>query len=230
MTKNIKFIPSFQLKNFWNVIDTPSSAKSLIPEWYKKEPMWKENNKYLLDGPNGITFKGCIPFLDAIISGYMIKTWCEIKVVNQDGIPRISWGPGPEPAVVREPANMPIPLGCSEQHFAWNLGFGFEIPKGYSMLVTHPMNRFDLPFITTSAIIDESIMYPGKASFWIKKDFQGIIPINTPIAQIIPFKREDWNSTRSEELSERAFDQVKKKNFFISGFYKKNIHQKKDYK
>jgi hypothetical protein len=33
---------------------------------------------------------------------------------------------------------------------------------------------------------------PVNFPFFIRKDFEGIIPAGTPIAQAIPFKRTDW--------------------------------------
>jgi hypothetical protein len=65
---------------------------------------------------------------------------------------------------------------------------------------------------------------------WIKEDFNGIIPINTPILQIIPFKRENWKSESREDLVNYAKIKIAEKNKYLSGFYKKFIRQKKTYK
>jgi hypothetical protein len=62
-------------------------------------------------------------------------------------------------------------------------------------LVTQPFNRFDLPFLNTSGIIDtDKVHYPGSLPFFIAKGWSGTLKAGTPFAQIFPFKREDWSS------------------------------------
>jgi hypothetical protein len=57
------------------------------------------------------------------------------------------------------------------------------------------LNRFDLPFTTTSGIMDsDSYSTSGNLPFFIKKGFTGVIPAGTPIAQLIPIKRTSWTS------------------------------------
>jgi hypothetical protein len=61
------------------------------------------------------------------------------------------------------------------------------------VLLTHPLNREDLPFHVTSGIIDSDVFFnAGNIPFFIKEDFEGVIPKGTPIAQLIPIKRYDW--------------------------------------
>jgi hypothetical protein len=87
------------------------------------------------------------------------------------------------------------PEGYHEDHFHWWPNWGIELPKGYSLLVLSPINRYDLPFLTVGGIIDsDEYILPGLTPFFIKKGFIGKIPAGTPFVQVIPFKREDWNS------------------------------------
>jgi hypothetical protein len=97
------------------------------------------------------------------------------------------------------------------------------------MLVTHPLNRFDLPFTTVSGIVDEGVPWGGNFSFWVNKGFQGVIPKGTPIAQIIPFKTESWKSEKSTYLVDYAKKRLHEKTTFVSGYYKKFIHKKKKF-
>ena len=55
----------------------------------------------------------------------------------------------------------PPPAGHSNHHFAWELPISFRTPPGYSILVTHPLNRFDLPFTTTSGLMDSDRWVTG---------------------------------------------------------------------
>jgi hypothetical protein len=105
------------------------------------------------------------------------------------------------------------------------------LPDGYSAIVMHPLNRVDLPFITMSGIVDfdKSIHAPiGNIPFFIKKGFEGTIPAGTPMFQIIPFKREDWNS-ENQPYSDIFWQEKMKERKSIANIYKKKIWQKKSY-
>ena len=87
------------------------------------------------------------------------------------------------------------PRGYHAKHFAWWADWAVELPEGYSALYTHPLNRFELPFLTTSGVVDnDKVSLPGTMPFFVFKGVRGILPAGTPYAQIIPFKREHWES------------------------------------
>jgi hypothetical protein len=101
-----------------------------------------------------------------------------------------------------------------------------KLPKGYSALFTHPLNRFDLPFFTASGIVDADYgMGGGGVSFCIDKNFEGVIPAGTPIVQIFPFKRDDWKSEYLQNTKEIVWNPRKN----ISGWYRKNVWKRKHY-
>jgi hypothetical protein len=57
-----------------------------------------------------------------------------------------------------------------------------------------PMNRFDLPFLNTTGIVDsDKASIAGTFPFFIAEGWEGIIPAGTPYMQILPFKRENWD-------------------------------------
>jgi hypothetical protein len=226
--KKIGFILSKEYLEFKENIEHPRPMRSIVPDWYKKIPMFMNNKQYENDLGEGVSVKGCVPFLDAISSGYAIVTSQDIQVSQQFEFPRLSWR-GPRPLVERKSHEyLPTPIGCSDSQFAWYLPFGIELPKNYSALYTHPLNRNDLPFFTSSGIIDNGANWGGSISFWIKKDFEGIIPMGTPMVQIIPFKRESWKNEIRDDLIEKA--NINKNNTLRqkSG-YKKTIHSKKEF-
>ncbi|MCG8461128.1 MAG: hypothetical protein MI919_32995, partial [Holophagales bacterium] len=61
-----------------------------------------------------------------------------------------------------------------------------ECPSGWSLLVTHPVNREDLPFRTLTGLVDADrygdafIHFPAR---WSDPDFTGLLPRGTPVAQ-----------------------------------------------
>jgi hypothetical protein len=231
MTNVISFVPSYLNKNLTKYLEHPKPANLFLPDWWKKEGLYINPDQNSITNSEELTFKSCSPFLDSLISGYMIFTHQDISVSIKNSEVYLNWNVGPDPAMVRKDTQgLPIPTGHSDVHFAWNFDFGMLLPKGYSALVTHPLNRYDLPFITLSAIVDEGVPWGGKFTFWIKKDFEGVIPAGTPIAQILPFKRESWKSELREDLMQYAEDKEHERNRHISGFYKKFIRQGKSFK
>jgi len=100
---------------------------------------------------------------------------------------------------------LPTPAGHDEDHYAWKSLFNIQTPKGYSILISHPHNRFDLPFTTLSGIVDSDMtMARGNLPFFLKSGFEGIIPVGTPIYQVMPFKRENWQSEHDKSITDIA--------------------------
>ena len=205
-------------------------TKSLIPKWYKESPTHANNKPAFLPN-NSATMKACIPFMDAMTSGYCITLAGDVLVEQVDGLPYFTWGEHPLVATRKAETmgKIPTPSGFSKSHFAWKSWVSLELPKGYSALFTHPLNRFDLPFITLSGIVDDYIMPKGEIPFYIQEGFEGLLPQGTPIAQIIPFKRENWTSQREEGLYIKGELNSTSSNLLLSGWYKKNIWKRKSY-
>jgi len=239
MTKKISFIPGPYKTQGEEFLEIPKPAKNYIPKWYKKEKFFAIEDSDTLNSVNHMTVKACVPFLDTLISGYMIELHQDIFVSKKNGSTEIKWRSGPDPLVLRMSADgvkffdsaLPTPIGCSDDHWAWKLYFGIKVPVGYSVLVTHPINRYDLPFISSSGIMDEFTPFFGQFSFWLKDGFEGIIPKGTPIAQLFPFKRDDWKSEIRKDLTDSlAFHLHEKLRTIGVGYYKKTFHRKKSYK
>jgi hypothetical protein len=226
--------------NFESAIDIyPDNlvpAKKLIPKWYKDIPKWQDG--ILVSPPNPKlrkTLKNCIPFLDALISGYIVTLAHDVVITKDSlGNPFLTANHYGDPAILNRDIEMSYvqkPNGFYKNEFAWNFPLAIEIPKGYSVLVTHPFNRFDLPFITLTGIIDSGWIIPagGQAPFILQNNFDGILTKGTPIMQIIPFKNENWILEKKNNLVESAQVYLKKSNSVISGWYKNNIWNKKSY-
>ncbi len=210
-------------------------AKKNIPQWYKDVPSVNEKNlKFDDENKPFLNIKSCMPIFDSFASGYMINLWCDIHVEqNEENEGFVKWGRAePEPVAFRNPAHnpIPVPLGCSSFHYIWRIPYSFSLPSGYSALITHPLNRYDLPFVSMSGIIDADPLIPGgNFPFFIKKDFNGIIPAGTPIVQVIPFKRESWKIENSEDIEKKAVDYRARAHRKFLGYYKQNVWKKKQY-
>lgn len=250
--KKIKFIPCSQ-DVFLNTAP-PLPSKSLIPQWYKDGELWiSHDGKNVSSSKDPLKIAGmksCIPFLDSMLSGYMITSWHDVEITKNDG--EISYRyikvvddeiiELPQEEIIpmideRPPAlghTIPTPSGHAKNHLVFKGQWGIRMPRGWSIMMTHPYNRFELPFTTVSGFMDSDGFWAnGNIPFYIKEGWTGVIPKGTPIAQIIPIKRKSWISSvslkslkYSQKLGMKAEEVRAEKG---AGYYKNNIWVKKKY-
>jgi hypothetical protein len=96
------------------------------------------------------------------------------------------------------------------------------------------MNRFDLPFVNTTGIIDnDKINLSGSLPFFILEGFIGTIPAGTPYVQVFPFKRESWESEilleDPKKLPMKNYNNSKKYRVKDGGVYKNEVWDKRTY-
>lgn len=212
----------------------PTSVKKHTPAWYKDMSLYAHGNN-IMDSNNPMnSIKRCMPFLDSLLLGYVLELWCDVLVTKTaDNKSHFSYRV--EPMVIEErpisgSITLPVPAGHSAQRLAWKIPYYIRTPKGYSTLITHPFNRFDLPFTTLTGVVDtERVMYSGNLPFFIVSDFEGIIPKGTPIAQVFPYKRENWNSKETSSLVQEGDKYERMAMSVINGFYKKTVWKKKEF-
>ena len=206
----------------------PITAKSGIPTWYKKAKVLPDGvtKEHILDaytktGINTpVTFKGCVPFADAMMSGYLFTLPCDIEIISTDkGCTVIVLDQAFKQFIdIRTP--MPgfhHPEGYYEHHFHWHTLWNVEAPNGWSVLFTQPLNRYDLPFLSTSGIIDSDMSHvSGRMPFFVKKGYNGVVPKGTPFIQLIPIQRANWNT----EIELPPVDQMVLKNMIAARDYR----------
>lgn len=220
----------------------PIPSKSYVPKWYSSADRYEKipgtENYYLnAEGGKMFSFKGCPALLDVFTSGYLYVTPCDITFYKENELTKVKTEQGFEDFCAARPAtpNLEVPKGYQKEHFHWYPNWAPSLPEGYSALYVSPLNRFELPFITTAGIIDNDKMdTPGLMPFFLRDDFVGIIPAGTPYVQIIPFKREDWEMDfkfyEYNEIIERHEYQAKKFRTKNGGAYKEHVWSKKKYK
>jgi hypothetical protein len=210
--KNIEFkAPENYLKAG---LEYPIPAKKNIPEWYKK----------LSHTLNRKTVKGCMPFLDALTAGYIIKTPFDFAIVHNQINPNDGKVSQNSFSSVNEVGNaardLKIPFN-DENHIhesfqmegspqlEKNSKMGFhkfvspwiiKTPPGYSCLFVSPMNNKDDRFEVISGIVDTDtfnipINFPLVMNSDKYKSMETIVKKGTPIVQVIPFKRDSWKMT-----------------------------------
>jgi hypothetical protein len=204
--KLIRFVPAFSNKE--EMLLEPTPIKEHMPEWYRTSEHTFTNNGQPHPG-----LKSCSPFLDSLLTGYCLVTPFDIFIGRKDdGSIDIRWN-GPDvhwDSFIGErhkelAPKVPRPAGHAPNGLVWSSKWGWKTPRGWSTMVTHPLNRHDLPFTTLSGVIDsDKFTAHGNMPFFIKEDFVGIIPAGTPYAQIIPFKRKSWKKIADYGLISRA--------------------------
>lgn len=198
----MKIIRFFSKKEYEN-LGQPTLIKKFLPKWYKDS----ETTFIGSEGEEHSGLKRCIPFLDAMLSGYALVTPFDIFVSkNEDGTLNITWNSAEilkdfiSERTAELGSKMPRPAGHYPNHLAFRGIWGFKTPRGWSVLVVHPLNRHDLPFTITAGIMDaDKYSTSGNIPFFIREDFVGMIPAGTPFAQLIPIKRASWKSIKNDK-------------------------------
>jgi len=214
----------------------PSPASSVIPKWFKEMEQYDHPEGIkMVDSVSNATAKKCTPMLDSMTSGYILSLWSDVLVSqHQYSGPEVSWKVNANVFTLHGPSskNIPPPPGYDPVVFKYNSLLTIDTPPGYSILVTPPLGHHDLPFKAVPAIIDTDkptidLVFP----VWIKSDLEGVIEKGTPVVQVIPFKREPWES-EFDYMSNGDFISHMDNNFnsVIKNHYVKNIWSKKEFK
>lgn len=215
-------------------IELPKPAIKYLPDWYKKTP--PEITKGAIKSEDLRTFKHCVPFLDSMTSGYIFELWQDVEVKqSNDGRPYIYWKKVDSEIFSSKPEGsagmMDTPYGYSKEVLSFHHNLFIKTPPGYSVIITQPFNRTDLPFYALSGVVDTDKypLFPGLYPMFLRKGFEGIIERGTPMLQIIPFKRDDWKSENSKELEKEGSLAGRIASTFMSFWYKRNAWVKKSY-
>ena len=241
MSKKINFKARSRLE--FEIQTKPYPAVKQLPKWFMDaSPYYGDGQKYPNDGKLHIvegvanhTFKKCVPLLDGLSSGYIIPLWADVKVEQQNGFPYIYWKTFSNIFELHGPASreIPAPVGYDQVVYKYINAWIPQTPKGYSCLVISPLGYNDLPFKAVPAIVDTDkstleLVFP----MWVKQGFEGIVEHGTPMVQIIPFKRDNWESTFDyyEDGEYQYVIQEKNINRTIVGHYLKNHWSKKKFK
>ena len=224
---------------FTNVLGVPDDyapkpASVYIPDWYKNLESYMNGKKEPVgDGTQASTAKRCMPIFDAITGGYIIVSPADVHVSQKDGQPYFQWANysliqfHPKEQAPDHPGRKGV-LAYPK----WTNPWGIKTPKGYSSLFIQPTHR-EADFTILPGIVDTDT-YTAPVNFpFVLNDptFEGLIPAGTPIAQVIPIKRENWKmSIGSEaEYKEQALITNKLQTRFFDR-YKSMFWTRKEYR
>lgn len=233
--KTNKIIFRAQSEHVWEVREKPYPASKKLPEWWKKIPPYStfDNKLRLSPGPT-VTVKKCLPTLDAISAGYIVPLWADLMVSQDNNMPLVQW-PTSEPVLQtwakEQVSGYEIIENFSPIVFKYLHGWIIKTPPGWSSFITHPIGYQNLPFRSISGIVDtDSLETDINTPIIIKKDFEGIIEKGTPMFQIIPFKRENWESDFILQKPNQHFLNSEKIRTRIISAYGRTMRSNKFYK
>jgi len=213
----------------------PKPATFSVPEWYKELPSYMGGEKKPTgDGATTGTIKRCMPVFDAITSGYVLYTYTDVWVSQKDGQPWYEWpsfGPIQWHPVEQAPTH-PNRNGHQATYPKWINPWSIQTPPGYSTLFVQPFHRESV-FTILPGVVDTD-QYNAAVNFpfvFNNIDFEGLIPAGTPMAQVIPFKRDSWemNIGTEEDLASQQKTVIKLRTRFFDS-YKSQFRQPKEYK
>lgn len=221
-TKNITFTDTIGVAKEY----IPKPAVHFIPKWYKAmEPYFPKK----ITPTATPTIKKCIPVLDAITAGYIIVSPCDVKVTFKNGEPEYDFSI--LHAIEYHPRKQAYkhPMAVDYSFPKWKNPWAVRTPKGYSCLFIPPMHNPNEFFVILEGIVDTDAYYsPVHFPFVLKKTTNFVIPAGTPIAQVIPFKRDAWIHKLGTDKTD-----IKKSNFRLNSFfwdrYKRLFWTRKNY-
>jgi hypothetical protein len=198
----IEFISSSQ--ELLDIAPKPYPSANKLPDWYKKTPSYINGIQSVdqFNDPSS-TIKKCMPIFDIMTAGYHIPLHSDVWVENAGDMNisfRWSWDTIEIVSVhpSEQHSTYPIPPGYHNTAFKWISPWIIKTPPGWSCIFTHPYHYDDLPFRSFSALVDtDKHPAPTHFPFLLKKGFNGLIPLGTPMIQVIPFKRETFTSEYS---------------------------------
>ena len=189
-------------------LEQPQPAFKSIPDWYKSMESYIGGDKKP-DGNGGTnsTIKRCMPVFDAITAGYIITSPADVYVKIKDGFLNFEW------ADLSLISSHPIeqapthPNRNRHPYPKWINYWAIKTPKGYSTMFVQPMHRESVLTILPGIVDTDTYTAPVNFPMVLNDpEFEGLIPKGTPIAQVIPFKRDSWSMKLGgqKELEEQA--------------------------
>lgn len=212
----------------------PVPTTKCLPEWYARTASTVTDKRVI--GPDGATphtIKKCVPVFDAMSAGYVLRSCMDIQVTQRDGLPFYQW-----------PQLTPLefhPVSQAPEHPAmngapvpkWINPWAIKTPPGYSCLFVPPMHNPNGIFTILPGVVDtDTYTAPVNLPFVLDDvRWEGLIPAGTPIAQVIPFRRESFQMQLGGDAERAELEKVQRRHrslFFNA--YKRQFWVRKEYR
>jgi hypothetical protein len=194
------------------VIAPPVPARSYLPDWFRKLPAVTPDMVSTTD--TGLTVKRCMPFLDAMTTGWIITLPATLRMEIADGGKTVNTGWDFDRPLTSNHGMHQVkgnPHGhlppCKFHNF-WTI----ITPPGWSCLFINPLNRPNGLFEVAAGVVDtDTYRSPVHFPFFATgPDGLHVIAKGSPIVQVIPFRRDaaeieaDIRAERADERDDRV--------------------------
>jgi hypothetical protein len=209
------------------VIAPPVASKTHLPDWFRKLPAVDKTK--LSPGDTGLTVKRCMPFIDAMMTGYILPLAATVRLEIADNGQTVTAGWDFDKTMVSNHGRHQVAGHPSEPtppckfHNYWTI----RTPPGWSCLFLPPLNRPDPVFECVAGIVDtDTYTAPIHFPFFARAS-DGLYELErgTPLVQVIPFQRRTTDltlSVRAESASEAMERQrVARSTTAITGWYRR---------
>ena len=175
------------------VIAEPVLAKTVLPKWLRHLP---GTDKTQVGATNsGITIKRCMPFLDALSTGWIIPLAATVRIEISDDGRTVDTGWEFDREMVSNHAPFQVagnpfePRPPLKFHNYWTI----KTPPGWSCLFLPPINRPNRVVHVLSGVVDtDTYASPVNFPFFATAP-DGVYRLEkgTPLVQVVPFRRAD---------------------------------------
>jgi hypothetical protein len=185
----------------------PKPSSFSIPEWYREMESYHDNIKK----PNKSerhtqsTIKRCMPVFDMITAGYTLELSQDVYCEYKNGETHFQWSSDKVAVEYHDSAQVGThPAGHGNLTPKFINYWSIKTPKNYSCLFIQPSHK-ELPFTIFPAIVDtDKFFNPVNFPFVLKnKEWEGLIPAGTAVAQVIPFLRNEYKMRIGNQEDER---------------------------
>ncbi len=193
------------------VVPPPVPAKTFLPDWFRKLPAVDASK--LSTSDSGLTIKRCMPFLDAMTAGWIIRLAATVRMETADGGKTVNCAWDFDRTLVSNHGSHQVagnprePSPPCKFHNYWTV----RTPPGWSCLFVQPLNRPNGIFEIVSGVVDTDtyaaeIHFPFFAT---GEDGLHVIEKGAPLVQVIPFERRalelkaDIRAERGDEKEDR---------------------------
>lgn len=179
------------------VIAPPVPAKAVLPDWFRRLPAVSKAEQS--PGNSGLTVKRCMPFLDAMTTGWLLTLAASVRLEITDNGATVNAGWEFDRQLVSNhgahqvAGNPKEPSPPCKFHNYWSI----RTEPGWSCLFVPPLNRAGQPFECVAGIVDTDA-YSAEIHFpFFPTAPDGLYTIDkgTPLVQVIPVRREDTGIT-----------------------------------
>lgn len=248
--RTIEFTPMHPIATVY----PPAPIKKFIPDWYKqmetRTPMDSIHDKEKLAKRK--TVKKCVPVLDYMTSGYVIRNLGDISISRklEGSIEKLNVyahiDAEEQLPTVSDHSFSQFPLvqnGVKKCVMKFNNYLQIKTPPGYSCLFYQPFYFLETRYTIMPAIVDtDDFNLPVSFPFYINEqpqpEFSFDIQAGDPLVCVMPFKRDDWEMKFNNEDPLRDANMLLRKTptplelkfrTLMDEAYKRIFHKKKSF-